>query len=222
MADEKSKDGIKIKGTPRIFNPQAIGRSIPKAPFSRLKPTTLLKGMGFQPVLRPSATPLPTVPGVNPFKDLPFPSPGERIKADDFKKLSQGLRIIYDSCALSSSLFGQNFGMVKLALTSQQYYIQRVMTVFGTEIDNLEDDSLDNRKVVQIMPAELGERSIIAVLAEAVKTRRFTPNVLGMNYAKASEKLRSVLGDVTFPSSKFEMPRVTDFKLEEAKEEIFE
>src|SRR5687768_17602919 len=92
----------------------------------------------------------------NPFSSLPFPSPGERIKADDFKKLSQALRIVADMTALSGTLFGRSFGDVKLTLASQGYQILRAMSVFGAEIDNLGDASLDSRKVIQVIPVALG------------------------------------------------------------------
>lgn len=179
-------------------------RFSPKIPFGLpIVPTPLL---------------VPGAPGVNPFKDLPFPSPGERIKADDFKKLSQGLQIISDMYTLSSAVFGRNFGEVKLVLTSQQYQIHKVMSVFGTEMENLNDASLDNRKVIQIAPVTLGERRIIVILTEAVETRRFAPNLLGLTYKEASERLRALLGDVTFPSTPMNVSQLIGLSLKEAKE----
>ncbi len=156
----------------------------------------------------------------NPFQDLPSPSPGDRIKADDFKKLSQSLKVIYDVFSLSSSLFGSEFGEVKVALVSQQYKISKVMSVFGTEIDNMDDESLDNRKVIQIVPVELGERQVVVVVTEAVETRRFAPNLLGLTYREASERLRYVLGDVTFPSISVNASQLVGISLAEARETI--
>jgi hypothetical protein len=163
---------------------------------------------------------LPTAPGNNPFPKLSFPSPGDPIRADDFKRLSQSLRIIYDVFALSSALQGQEFGVAKLALTSQQYEIKRVMSVFGTEIEDSNDSSLDNRKVIQVMPLELGDRSVAVILTEAVETRRFAPNLMGLTYSEASERLRSVLGDVTFPSKPMNAPELTGLTVAQASKEL--
>lgn len=220
MADEKSKDGTEIKGKPRIFEPQSIGKSISKAPFSRLKQTNLLKDVFSRPILRPSATPVPTAPGVNPFKDLPFPSPGERIKSDDFKKLSQSLNIIHDIYSLSSAMCGQDFGEVKLVLLSQQYEIEKIMTVFGAEIDNLESETLDNRKVLQIMPIELGEKQVAIILCEAVESKRLTPDLKKETYMSSLTKLHSILADVTYPIDKFTIPDLTNSTLFQIKEDV--
>lgn len=179
------------------------------------------KGLTSKASFLRSKAPIPVAPGNNPFKDLPFPSPGDRIKSDDIKNLSQGLKVVYDTYLLSGSLFGRNFKDVKLVLNSQQYKIQQVMSVFGTEIEDLEDESMDNRKVIQILPLELGERNVAVILAEVVDTRRFAPNLLGLNYKEASERLRAVLGDVTFPSTTTATAaQLVGLSLEQAKEKI--
>lgn len=157
---------------------------------------------------------------LNPFDGLPFPSPGDRIKADDFKKLSQSLRIVHDMSLLSSSLFGRNFSEARLALASQQYEIYKVMSVFGTEIDNPDDASLDDRKVIQVFPVVMGERRLIVVLTEKVETRRFAPNLLGLTYREASERLRAVVGEVTFPGAPVSASQLVGLSLAEAKEII--
>jgi hypothetical protein len=156
----------------------------------------------------------------NPFKNLPFPSPGDRIKAEDFRNLSQGLSILNEMFALSSALFGQNFGMAKLALASQQYHIQKAMSVFGNEINDPEDESLDDRKIILILPAELGERGVHVILTEAVQTRRLTPNLIDKTYTKAMNDLRSILADVSFPSTRYEVPEMTERPLSDAKKKI--
>jgi hypothetical protein len=161
---------------------------------------------------------VPTAPGDNPFKDLPFPSPGDRIKADDFKKLSQALKAIYDASLLCGALFGRNFGEVKLALASQGYMVQRVMSVFGAEVDNLGDASLDARKVIQVVPLELGERRVALILTEAVETRRLAPNLVGLTYNDASQRLRDTLGDMTFPSTTMAVPQLVGLSLAEAEQ----
>jgi hypothetical protein len=159
----------------------------------------------------------PAAPGTNPLKSLPFPSPGDRIKADDIKKLSQSLTLIRDTFSLSSALLGRSFGEVKLVLTSQQYSIQRVMSVFGNEIGNLGDPALDTRRVIQVVPMELGERGVAVIVTEAVETRRMTPNLAGLSYREASERLNGVLGDVSVPSTPMSAVQLVGHSLQEAK-----
>jgi hypothetical protein len=138
---------------------------------------------------------VPPAPGANPFDHLPFPSPGERIKADDFRALSQALKIITDMAALTANLFGHTFGEVKLAMTTQGYQIARVMSVFGAEIAHLDDASLDSRKVIQVLPTQLGTRAVIVVVTEAVDTRKFTPSLIGLTYPEAQDRIRAIVGE---------------------------
>jgi hypothetical protein len=137
-------------------------------------------------------------PENNPFSSLPWPSPGDRIKSEDFKTLSQSLQIIHDVFSVSATFFGRTFGEVKLALATQQFQIQRVMSVFGSEIENINDPSLDSRKVIQVMPTALGDHQLLIVVTEAIDTRRFAPNLIGLTYREAAELIRARLGDVTF------------------------
>src|SRR5947208_15503923 len=87
-----------ILGT--IFPRPGLGPFPPPAPPPAPAPT---------PAPAPPPAPIPVVvppaPGSNPFDQLPFPAPGERIKADDFKTLSQALKIIADIAALTANLF---------------------------------------------------------------------------------------------------------------------
>src|SRR5260370_5612929 len=109
----------------------------------RLPPGVSLVPTPATPSPAPGPAPVvPVAPGSNPFDSLPYPMAGDRIKADDFKKLSQALKIISDMTVLSGSLFGRTFADAKLAVTGQGYQIFRVMSVFGAEIDNLGDASL--------------------------------------------------------------------------------
>jgi len=169
------------------------------------------------PAPRPAPA-VPVAPASNPFEDLPLPSPGDRIKADDFKKLSQSLRVVYNAFMLSGALFGRSFGEAKSLLAAQQYVVTSVMSVFGSEIDNLNDSSLDARKVIQVIPAKLGERNVAIVLTEAVETRRFAPNLLGLSYREASERLRATLGDITYPVSSMPATQLVGLTLAEAKQ----
>jgi hypothetical protein len=146
------------------------------------------------PATPPSAVPL--APGSSPFDSLPYPNAGDRIKAEDFKKLSQALKIIADLATLTATLFGHTFGDVKLALTSQGYQITHVMSVFGAEIADLNDPSLDTRRLLQVLPARLGSRELMLVVTEAVDTRRFAPNLFGLTYADTQEHVQALVGDV--------------------------
>lgn len=160
---------------------------------------------------------VPPAPAENPFSTLPFPSPGDRIKAEDFKRLSQSLMLIHDSWMLSASLLGRTFGEAKQALTSQQYEIQRVMSVFGNELGELGDPSLDSRKVIQVVPLELGTKAVAVVLTEAVETRRSVPNLMNLTYREAQERLHGVLGDVSVPSNPVTASQLVGLSLEQAK-----
>jgi hypothetical protein len=219
MLDEKFKIGIeKLKtvqsvSTGATFLKPDIAEVLTKLPAEASAGVT-------SPQPRPVEPPpsLPVAPGSNPFQDLPFPSPGDRIKADDFKKLSQSLKILYEMFLLSGTLFGHSFKEARLVLISQQYEIYKVLTVFGTEIENLNDTSLDNRKVLQVMPIMPGERRVIIILTEAVETRRFTPNLLGLTYREASERLRGILGDITFPATPMNVSQLVGLSLTEAKQ----
>lgn len=159
----------------------------------------------------------PNVSDTNPLDELPFPNPGDRIRADDFKKISQSLLLVRNAFRLSATVFGQPFDQAKLALEAQQYRIVNVITVFGTEIENLDDPSLENRKAIQVMPADLGEPEIVIVVTESVETRRFTPNLIGLNQQDASDRLRNILGDISFPGRPMEMPDLENLTVAEAR-----
>lgn len=170
------------------------------------------------PTVQPLAPPVvPPAPAENPFASLPFPSAGDRIKADDFKRLSQSLMLIHDALMLSASLLGRTFGEAKQALVSQQYEIQRVMSVFGNELAQLGDASLDGRKVIQVIPLDLGTKGVAVVLTEAVETRRSVPNLMNLTYREASERLQGVLGDVSVPSSPMQAQQLVGLSLDQAK-----
>jgi len=153
----------------------------------------------------------------SPFDALPFPSPGDRIKADDFKTLSRSLRLIYDTYALSSALSGRSFGEVKLALAAQQYQVVRAMSVFGAAVDDPNDTSLDQRRVLQVVPAVLGEPRVLVLLTEAVDTRRFAPNLIGLTYREAAERLRALFGDAAPGSGPISAPQLVGLTLGEAR-----
>ena len=190
---------------------KAIDASALRRAAPVVAPSKPVMAVPYQPVVTPSA------PGQNPLDALPFPNPGDRIRADDFKSLSQSLLLVRDAFRLSGILFGRAFAEAKLALEAQQYVITRVMTVFGTEIENLDEPSLDNRKVIQVMPADLGEPEIVVVVTEVVETRRFAPNLIGLNQKDASDRLRNILGDITFPGKPMEMPDLENLTIAEAQ-----
>jgi len=202
MADKMIMSAIRrpinemIALNPRVFWPGVLGTGTPQPPAPPPAPPPP------QPPTTsgPAPSPVPPAPVINPFASLPFRSPGDRIKADDFNALAKGLQIIGDAFVLSGALFGAPFGQAKLLLAAQQYQITRVVSVFGVELDTLDDTSLDTRKVIQAVPAVLGEKRLMVVVTEAVETRRFAPNLLGLTYREAFERQRAVMGEGTFPS----------------------
>jgi hypothetical protein len=151
-----------------------------------------------QPVPLPPVALPPQAPPSNPFTDLAFPSPGDRIKAEDFRRLSQALRVLSDTYALAGAVFGFPFGQVKLALAAQQYEIAHVVSVYGSELTNLGDPSLDDRRVLAVAPLVLGERRVSVVLSEqaAAGARPTMLDLKGLTYAQAQARLQSELGDV--------------------------
>ena len=191
-----------------IARPDLIPRPLPPQPLP-MPPVPIP-----QPI--PPAV-VPPAPAENTFADLPFPSPGDRIKAEDFKRLSQSLMLIHDALMLSASLLGRTFAEAKQALVSQQYEIQRVMSVFGNELAQLGDASLDGRKVIQVIPLELGTKGVAVVLTEAVETRRSVPNLMNLTYREASERLHGILGDVSVPSNPMTAQQLVGLSLDQAK-----
>lgn len=180
-------------------------------------------------MLRPPVAPLPppTVPAApssSPFAELPFPGPGDRIKADDFKKLSQSLKIIADMALLAAQLFGRTYGEARAALAGQGYTVARVMSVFGSEPAGPADPSFDGRRVVQVLPGALGERGVLVVVTEAVETRRFAPNFTSggatYTYRQAVETMRSLLGEAALAGLPMDAPNLLDRTLAQAAREI--
>jgi hypothetical protein len=162
----------------------------------------------------------PSAPGASPFSSLPNPSPGDPIRSEDFRKLSLALRMIYDAYALSSALFGRSYGEARLTLVSQQYQIRRAMTVFGTELANPADSGLDSRRLIQVIPVTLGERNVDIILSEAVETRKFAPNLIGLTYQEATEKLKAYLGDVAPGAPAMKAPALVNLTLEAARKTL--
>ncbi len=228
MADQKirtaalssfSAANAKVAIRPELLKvrPELIARpELTPRPGIRL-PTSPLPAPP-RPAPQPGAPPVvPPAPAENSFANLPFPSPGDRIKADDFKRISQSLMLIHDAWMLSASLLGRTFAEAKQALVSQQYEIQRVMSVFGNEVAQLDDASLDGRKVIQVIPLELGTKGVAVVLTEAVETRRTVPNLMNLTYSEASERLQGILGDVSVPSNPMTTQQLVGLSLDQAK-----
>ncbi len=208
-----------MKGTIASFNPFFTSTLVvPKMPIVPFPQAT--------PVPNPPPSPPPPVPSApagsvnSPFLELPFPSPGDRIKSDDIKKISQCLRILYDSFILSSMLQSHTFNEARLALKAQQYQIQRVITVFGTVLDNPDDGALDNRKVLQVIPVELGQRQVTVVVTEAVETRRFAPNLSSLTYREATERVKLLVGDIGKGMPSRSVPSIAGLTLGQAREQL--
>ena len=173
------------------------------------------------PAVAPPMPVVPAPPTDSPFAHLPFPSPGDRIKADDFKALSQSLNILYNMVVLSASLFGTTFAEAKAALGGQRYSVQRVMTVFGNEITNLSDTSLDSRKVIQVVPAAPGSPQVLVVVTEAVDTRRFAPNLVGLTYRDAASRIQTLLADIPITGAPPAAPQLSGLTLTDAQQNFF-
>jgi hypothetical protein len=213
-----SPDTIKAIGVrPPIFVPHPIPS--PPTPAVTVPPTPTPPTPA-----PPTLPPLPVVPAPpadSPFAHLPLPSPGDRIRADDFKALSQSLNILYNMVVLSASLFGSTLAEARAALTGQRYSIQRVMTVFGNEIANPNDTSLDSRKVIQVVPAAPGDPRVLVVVTEAVDTRRFAPNLIGLTYRDAASRIQTLLADVPIAGAPPSAPDLSGLMLTDAQQNFF-
>lgn len=141
----------------------------------------------------PIAVPPMSAVGDNPFDTLPQPSPGDRIKADDFKKLSQALGLVQQMTVLAGALFGRSLGEARVALAAQQYVIERIVTVFGNDV-TAADTSLDGRRVVQVSPMKLGERRLLVVVSETVEVTRLMPDLTRLSYGEANAQIRVLMG----------------------------
>lgn len=203
---------------PTIPRPTIPRPTLPTPPVVRPAPTppVIVKPLPAPPRPAPPLN-VPAAPSNNPFDTLPSPTPGSRIKSEDFRQLSQCLQIIFDANALSNTLLGQSFREAKRLLAGQHYTIQMVMSVFGAEIMHLDDPTLDERQVIQVVPTELGGQSVSVIVTEAVETRRLTPNIVGLTYTEAAERLRAVLGDVSFSSTPMSTPQLVGLPLSEAR-----
>jgi hypothetical protein len=165
--------------------------------------------------------PLPQAAPTSPFAELPFPSPGDRIKADDFRRLAQALQVLADVYALSGATFGHPFGQVKLALAAQQYEVARVVSVHGVELTDPDDASLDGRRVIQVMPLVLGERRVSVVVTETVAdTQVYMPDLTGLTYGQAVERLRAQLGEAGTRGGPMVVPDLTGLTLTEANRRV--
>lgn len=205
----------KVAGDLRLnVSPEILKRLRP-APGAEGRPVTP------QPTpAQPAPGPTPEVasaPSTNPLDELPFPSPGDPILAEHFRAISESLLLIRDALSLSGVLFGNTFEQVKRALVSQGYEIVRVMSVFGTEIDNLNEPTLDDRKVIHVGPVEVGEPEVMVVVTEVSETGRVTPNLVGLTYEEAQARVRTVLGDVP-GAGPVEVPNLIGLTLHEAQE----
>jgi hypothetical protein len=198
------------------------------SPALRLDPAVLTRlARTAAPTEPPAAAPAPTAPppaaaapapAAAPetvFERLPFPQAGDRIRSEDFRTLSQALVAIADFHALAGTLVGRRFAEARLLLAAQQYTVERVLTVFGTDGD-IGDPALDARSVLSLAPLRLGERRVTVVVSEAVDTRRVTPDLSGLTHAQALERVRSIAGDAPAGGPPLTMPDLVGLPLDAA------
>lgn len=188
-----------------VFRPDLtkLGR-VPSLPLPSRRPVPIPR----PPAAPPGATPEtpPSAPRSNPFGDLPYRSPGDRILAKDFNRLSQALDQLAESYRLSSALFGARLGEARPLLESSGYRIRRAISVFGNRLEDLQDESAAARLVVSVSLASLGGAEVDVVLSERVEGRRFVPELRGRTYDQAREAIRNLLADAPVPPSPGPMP----------------
>lgn len=176
-----------------------------------------------QPSPPPPAPPMaapPQAPPESPFAELPYPSPGDRIKAEDFRRLSQALQVVFDAYALAGATFGFPFGQVRLALAAQQYEVARVLSASGTEIADPAGGALDDRRVLHVAPVVLGDRRVTVVLSEVAETRRYMPDLRGLTYRQAAERIQAELGDLTVGGAPMLTPQLEGLTLTDAARRV--
>lgn len=181
----------------QVFRPGTILPTIPRPTPPQPVPA---------PPPQPAPPILPRLSPDNPFNQLPRPSPGDRIRADDFKQLANCLDVVLHAFTLSAALFGRPLGEARAFLAAEGLTIRRLMTVFGTAVDGPGDASFDTRRVVQVLPAPLGEPEVFVLLSEAVDTRRLAPNLTNLTHAEATDRLRGAIGEGTFPVTPVRVP----------------
>ena len=79
--------------------------------------------------------------------------------------LSDQLGALSDLYKLAASLFGKSFAEARSTLTAGNYAIEQVMSIFGTQLASVEDPALDDRKVIQVVPMELGVPGVLTRIA---------------------------------------------------------
>jgi hypothetical protein len=168
------------------------------------------------PVAQAVVPTLPVVPTENPFNHLPRPSPGDRIRAEDFRQLSSCLELVHDATLLSAALFGHTLAEARPFIAAQGRSIAGVLSVFGAVLSAENDPSLDQRRVVQVLPVVLGEAGVHVVVTEAVETRRLSPTLMGLNYAAVVDQLRGSLGQGTTPTVRIAAPSLVNLTLSAA------
>ncbi len=220
----QAERGIGLSQVSRLLRPDLSNQPPPMTPPApATPPTSATPPAQAQPPASPPVPTPPQAPPANVFAELTFPSPGDRIKAEDFRRLSQALRILSDAYALQGASFGYPFGQVKLALAAQQYEVARVVSVYGAELTNLGDPSLDDRKVLAVTPTVLGERRVAVVLTEqpaAVDSRRNMPDLSGLTYTQAQARLQSELGDLISGGGPINVPDLSGLTMTEATQRM--
>ncbi len=175
-----------------------------------------------QPATATAATPTPvspTAPASDPFAELPFPNPGDRIKAEDFRRLAQGLRVVADAHALAGAMFGLPFGTAEAALRAQGYEVARVVSAGGTELSAPGDPMLNDRRVLAVAPVALGQPRLNVVVTDTAATAdRRMPSLLGLTYRAAATRLQTEAGDLLAGAGPMTAPQLVGRTLSDAEQ----
>jgi hypothetical protein len=173
------------------------------------------------PVAPAAPVDVPDAPASDPFENLPFPQPGDRIRAEDFQTLSTALRMIHDAFAISGALFGVDFATARQVLAANSYQIVQVVSVFGTEITNPDDPAHAQRRVIQVMPDDLGTNQVNVVLTEEVREPEMRmPNLVGLTYEQAQTEMQRVLRGVVDENATMAVPNLVGQTLGQAADQL--
>jgi hypothetical protein len=235
LASRLSPEGLRVKAEvlrapasrPDLAKLTALRPDLTK--LTVLRPEILLRPGPIRPMPIPRPPPAPSglpaeappqAPRTNPFADLPYRSPGDRILADDFNRLSQALDQLAQAFRLSSALFGARLGDARPVLEGNGYRVRRAVSVFGNLLQDVQEESAADRLVVSVSLVALGGVEVDLVLSERVEGRRFVPELRGRTYAQARDAIRNLLADGPVPAPPGPAPALVGSSLSDARNQL--